>query len=169
VGETNRDLDMGRTDPGKTCKSGVALRANRRVVHAYRGLLNVVAESVELAAKKRKNPPLMRLALHCPRRKDGNHCWTRVDQVGKESHRGVQRRSSKGRPSGSLCQVILGACVLLISVAQAQSDGVHSSTIVAHASAARFSSELLLRELNASLQNVVFGRHHCRKELNLPL
>jgi serine protease Do len=45
--------------------------------------------------------------------------------------------------------------VLLISLAQAQSDGVHSSTIVEHASAARFSSELLLRELNASLQNVV--------------
>jgi S1-C subfamily serine protease len=67
----------------------------------------------------------------------------------------VQGRSSKGRPTGSLRQVILGACVLLISLAQAQSDGVRSSTIVAHASAARFSSELLLRELNASLQDVV--------------
>jgi hypothetical protein len=54
-GETNPDLDldMGRTDPGKTCKNGIAQRANRPVVHACCGLLNVVAEALELVAKKR--------------------------------------------------------------------------------------------------------------------
>jgi serine protease Do len=71
------------------------------------------------------------------------------------SHRGIQRRSAKPTPGGSLRQIILGACVLLASVAQAQLEGVHPSSTVAHASAARFSSELLLRELNASLQEVV--------------
>jgi serine protease Do len=71
------------------------------------------------------------------------------------SHRGIQRRSAKPTPGGSLRQIILGACVLLASVAQAQLEGVHPSSTVANASAAGFSSELLLRELNASLQKVV--------------
>jgi serine protease Do len=71
------------------------------------------------------------------------------------SHRGIQRCSAKPTPGGSLRQIILGACVILASVAQAQLEGVHPSSTVAHASAARFSSELLLRELNASLQKVV--------------
>jgi S1-C subfamily serine protease len=49
---------------------------------------------------------------------------------------------------------ILSACLLLVTTAQAQSEGVHSPVPAVHGVEARLSSNLLLRKLNSSLQAV---------------
>jgi serine protease Do len=68
---------------------------------------------------------------------------------------GNKTRSAKAGPRGSFPQILLGACLILASLAQAQLEGVHPSSTVVNASASGFSSELLLREVNAALQKVV--------------
>jgi S1-C subfamily serine protease len=77
-----------------------------------------------------------------------------LPQVREKAMLKIQNNPANARPSGFLPQIILGACVLLASVAQGQSEGVEFFSTVAPASAARL-SDLLLPELNASLQKVV--------------
>lgn len=67
----------------------------------------------------------------------------------------IQRYAASSRYSGLLLQVIVSVCLLLVSIAQAQSTQFDSSAYKALNVGPPAASDLLLKELNASLQAVV--------------
>jgi serine protease Do len=68
---------------------------------------------------------------------------------------GIQDQSGSARFRRFSPEFILGVCLLVATAAQAQSDAAHAPVRALHAPGSHLSSDLVLRELNASLQAVV--------------